>query len=48
MLIGVLVYLIRRFGGYPDAFAFAVLLANLCVPLIDSLTRPKVYGDRRK
>ncbi len=47
-LIGVLVYLIRRFGGYPDAFAFAVLLANLCVPLIDSLTRPKVYGDRRK
>jgi len=25
-----------------------VLLANLCVPLIDSLTRPKVYGDRRK
>ena len=48
VLIGVLVYLIRRFGGYPDAFAFAVLLANLCVPLIDSLTRPKVYGDRRK
>ena len=42
VLIGVLVYLIRRFGGYPDAFAFAVLLANLCVPLIDSLTRPKV------
>jgi len=25
-----------------------VLLANLCVPLIDSLTRPKVYGARRK
>jgi electron transport complex protein RnfD len=48
VLIGVLVYLIRRFGGYPDAFAFAVLLANLCVPLIDSLTRPKVYGARRK
>jgi len=48
VLIGVLVYVIRRFGGYPDAFAFAVLLANLCVPLIDSLTRPKVYGARRK
>lgn len=48
VLIGVLVYIIRRFGGYPDAFAFAVLLANLCVPLIDSLTRPKVYGARRK
>ncbi|MFQ2291111.1 electron transport complex subunit RsxD [Aeromonas enteropelogenes] len=48
VLIGVLVYIIRRFGGYPDAFSFAVLLANLCVPLIDSLTRPKVYGARRK
>lgn len=48
VLIGVLLYIIRRFGGYPDAFAFAVLLANLCVPLIDSLTRPKVYGARRK
>ena len=48
VLIGVLVYVIRRFGGYPDAFAFAVLLANLCVPLIDNLTRPKVYGARRK
>ncbi|PJG57928.1 RnfABCDGE type electron transport complex subunit D, partial [Aeromonas cavernicola] len=47
-LIGLLVYLIRRFGGYPDAFAFAVLLANLAVPLIDSLTRPLVYGARRK
>lgn len=47
-LIGLLVYIIRRFGGYPDAFAFAVLLANLCVPLIDCLTRPKVYGARRQ
>ncbi|MGE6108770.1 electron transport complex subunit RsxD [Aeromonas sobria] len=47
-LIGVLIYLIRRFGGYPDAIAFAVLLANLCVPMIDSLTRPTSYGERRK
>ncbi|MFM4720394.1 electron transport complex subunit RsxD [Aeromonas bivalvium] len=47
-LIGVLIYIIRRFGGYPDAIAFAVLLANLCVPMIDSLTRPKSYGERRK
>lgn len=46
-LIGLLVYLIRRVGGYPDAFAFAILLANLCVPLIDSLTRPAIYGQRK-
>ncbi|MGL5287639.1 electron transport complex protein RnfD [Aeromonas sp. RU39B] len=47
VMIGALVYIIRRFGGYPDAFAFAILLANLCVPLIDSLTRPSVYGQRK-
>lgn len=35
--IGVLVYLIRRYGGYPDSIAFAVLIMNCCVPLIDRL-----------
>lgn len=43
-LIGVLVYVIRSFGGYPDAFAFAVLLANMCAPMIDHYTRPRTYG----
>jgi len=46
-LIGVLVYLIRTYGGYPDAVAFAVLLANLCVPVIDQYTRPVAYGHKR-
>ncbi|WP_298444486.1 electron transport complex subunit RsxD [uncultured Ferrimonas sp.] len=45
-LIGLLVYLIRTLGGYPDAFAFAVMLANLSVPLIDYYTRPTTYGHR--
>ena len=35
LLIGFLVYVIRAWGGYPDGIAFAVLLANMCVPLID-------------
>ena len=43
-LIGFLVYVIRSWGGYPDGVAFAVLLANMCVPLIDYYTQPKVYG----
>ena len=34
---GLLAYIIRVFGGYPDGVAFAVLLMNLCVPLIDML-----------
>ena len=45
-LIGLLIFLIRRFGGYPDAVAFAVMLANLAVPLIDYYTRPRTYGHR--
>ncbi len=42
--IGVLIYVIRTWGGYPDAVAFAVLLMNMAVPLIDRYTRPRSYG----
>lgn len=45
-LIGLLVWLIRVYGGYPDGVAFAVLLANITVPLIDHYTQPRVYGHR--
>ncbi|MCG9696580.1 electron transport complex subunit RsxD [Shewanella sp. Isolate11] len=45
-LIGILVYVIRTFGGYPDAFAFAILLANLCAPFIDYYVKPRAYGHR--
>ncbi|MGB0514413.1 MAG: RnfABCDGE type electron transport complex subunit D, partial [Wenzhouxiangellaceae bacterium] len=42
--VAVLTLAIRRFGGYPDGVAFAVLLMNMAVPLIDRLTRPRAYG----
>jgi electron transport complex protein RnfD len=42
--IGLLVLIIRSAGAYPDALAFAVLLMNLAVPLIDYYTVPRVYG----
>lgn len=44
-LIGLLVYLIRRFGDYPDGLAFAVLMANMLVPLFDRTTQPRIYGQ---
>ncbi|WP_294948717.1 RnfABCDGE type electron transport complex subunit D [Sulfurivirga sp.] len=44
--IGVLVYVIRTWGGYPDGIAFAVLLMNIFVPLIDQYTQPRVKGHR--
>jgi Na+-translocating ferredoxin:NAD+ oxidoreductase subunit D len=42
--IGILTYAIRTWGGYPDGLAFAVLLMNAAVPLIDRYTRPRIYG----
>jgi electron transport complex protein RnfD len=45
LLIGCLTYVIRAWGGYPDGVAFAVLLANMCVPFIDYYTQPRVYGE---
>ena len=47
-LIGLLVYLIRVLGNYPDAVAFAVLLLNFCAPFIDHYTQPPVYGTRKQ
>jgi electron transport complex protein RnfD len=41
-----LTYLIRTFGGFPDGIAFATLLMNICVPLIDTYTQPKVFGKK--
>jgi electron transport complex protein RnfD len=43
-LIGILIFVIRTYGGYPDAVAFAVLIMNLTVPLIDYYTQPRVFG----
>lgn len=45
---GVLAYIIRVFGGYPDGVAFAVLLLNICVPLIDLYTQPPIFGMKGK
>lgn len=45
---GVITYLIRAFGGFPDGMAFATLLMNICVPLIDAWTQPKVFGKKGK
>ena len=45
--IAILTYLIRVYGGYPDGVAFSVLLMNMCVPLIDAWTQPRVFGHQK-
>lgn len=42
--IAVLVYIIRTWGGYPDGIAFAIILMNMTVPLLDYYTKPRTYG----
>ncbi len=42
--IGLLTYIIRTWGSYADGIAFAVLLMNMAVPLIERWTRPHIYG----
>ncbi|MCX2832407.1 electron transport complex subunit RsxD [Microbulbifer thermotolerans] len=44
--VGLLVYIIRAWGSYPDAVAFAVLLMNFAAPTIDNYTLPRTYGHK--
>ena len=46
--IALIAWLIRSFGAYPEGIAFGVLLMNICVPLIDKKTQPRVFGHRRR
>jgi len=46
--IGALTWVIRALGGYPEGLAFAVVLMNALVPLIDRFMRPRVFGRSRR
>jgi electron transport complex protein RnfD len=46
--LALLTWIIRVFGAYPDGIAFATLLMNICVPLIDMYTQPAVFGHKGK
>ena len=41
---GVITFLIRYFGVYPEGVSFAILLMNILTPYIDMLTAHKVFG----
>lgn len=45
---GLLIFVIRTWGGYPEGAAFAVLLMNAMTPLIDHYIKPRIYGRNRK
>ncbi|MDB4285369.1 RnfABCDGE type electron transport complex subunit D [bacterium] len=44
---GFLTMAIRYWGGYPEGVSFAILLMNMCVPLIDTYMQPRVFGEEK-
>jgi len=45
---GILTFVIRRFGGYPEGVTYSILLMNVATPLIDRWTKPRVFGTAKK
>lgn len=45
-MCGLLIWLIRSFGNYPEGVAFAVLMVNAASPLIDHYLRPSIFGSK--
>ena len=41
---GLLTYLIRTFGCYPEGVSYSILIMNCCVPLIERFTEPTIFG----
>lgn len=44
---GILTFLIRRWGGYPEGVCYSILFMNTLVPLINKYTLPKKFGGRK-
>ena len=45
--VGLMTWIIRTWGGYPEGLAFAVLIFNALTPVIDRYLKPRILGRRR-
>lgn len=43
---GLITFLIRQYGGYPEGVSFAILFINILSPYIEGWTKPKALGKR--
>lgn len=48
ILLGLLTFVLRIFGGSAEGVSFAIIIANLLVPLIEKVTVPKSFGADAK
>lgn len=46
-LIGILVVVIRIWGGLPEGVMYAVLLGNAAAPGLNRVTQPRIYGAKQ-
>ena len=47
VLCGVVTMLFRLYSPWSEGFTFAILIVNLCVPLMNAFVRPRVLGEKR-
>ena len=44
IILGLLTFVLRIFGGTPEGVSYAIIISNLLVPLIEKVTAPKSFG----
>jgi len=45
---GIITIVIRLWGGYPEGVSYSILLMNVFTPLIDRLTKERIFGEQKK
>ncbi len=44
VILGLLTFVLRIFGGTPEGVSYAIIISNLLVPLIEKVTAPRSFG----
>ena len=47
VILGLLTFIFRMFGGSAEGVSYAIILSNLLVPLIEMVTVPKSFGKKK-
>ena len=45
VVLGVLTFILRIYGGSSEGVSYAIIISNLLVPIIEMATRPKSFGE---
>lgn len=45
---GIITFIIRHFGSYPEGVSFSILLMNVLTPFIEQVTRTKIFGAKKE